>query len=208
MDLHSTSQSALVLPIGLARVSAEADILIRPRRFIRPARRPRASCGRPRQGLLWIVLRRSAASERVRPAAGRISRSNVKVHCFSARLRSCCNNCDEVREAYVRKGWSFTNPDGIEQVRSCHPRVRTRRACGVADSGMFPSSTAVCRGALEREDCFSEHGGLQRCRSDPRQQRWAPSQPRSRVRVLALVADFLPRTHLHLQSREHSTSSV
>ncbi|KAL7413427.1 ER to Golgi transport-related protein [Mrakia frigida] len=27
----------------------------------------------------------------------------------------CCNNCDEVRESYVRKGWSFTSPDGIEQ---------------------------------------------------------------------------------------------
>ncbi|CAD6576591.1 MAG: hypothetical protein CYPHOPRED_006042 [Cyphobasidiales sp. Tagirdzhanova-0007] len=27
----------------------------------------------------------------------------------------CCNTCEEVREAYVRRGWSFTNPDGIEQ---------------------------------------------------------------------------------------------
>jgi endoplasmic reticulum-Golgi intermediate compartment protein 3 len=29
----------------------------------------------------------------------------------------CCNSCDEVREAYTRKGWSFGNPDGIDQVR-------------------------------------------------------------------------------------------
>jgi hypothetical protein len=27
----------------------------------------------------------------------------------------CCNTCDEVRQAYVNKGWSFSNPDGIEQ---------------------------------------------------------------------------------------------
>lgn len=27
----------------------------------------------------------------------------------------CCNTCDEVRESYVRKGWSFSNPDGIAQ---------------------------------------------------------------------------------------------
>lgn len=27
----------------------------------------------------------------------------------------CCNTCDEVREAYVRKGWSFNDPDGIDQ---------------------------------------------------------------------------------------------
>ncbi|KIM89157.1 hypothetical protein PILCRDRAFT_213744 [Piloderma croceum F 1598] len=27
----------------------------------------------------------------------------------------CCNTCDQVRQAYVNKGWSFGNPDGIEQ---------------------------------------------------------------------------------------------
>ncbi|ORY24393.1 ER to Golgi transport-related protein [Naematelia encephala] len=27
----------------------------------------------------------------------------------------CCNSCEEVREAYVRKGWSFNDPTGIEQ---------------------------------------------------------------------------------------------
>ncbi|KAF7985600.1 hypothetical protein HWV62_3903 [Athelia sp. TMB] len=27
----------------------------------------------------------------------------------------CCNTCDSVREAYVNRGWSFSNPDGIEQ---------------------------------------------------------------------------------------------
>lgn len=29
----------------------------------------------------------------------------------------CCNSCEEVRQAYTDKGWSFGNPDGIEQVR-------------------------------------------------------------------------------------------
>ena len=28
----------------------------------------------------------------------------------------CCNTCDEVRQAYVTKGWSFGNPDAIDQV--------------------------------------------------------------------------------------------
>ncbi|GFZ42595.1 hypothetical protein JCM24511_00311 [Saitozyma sp. JCM 24511] len=27
----------------------------------------------------------------------------------------CCNTCEEVRQAYVRKGWSFSDPNGIEQ---------------------------------------------------------------------------------------------
>ncbi|KAI0087916.1 Sec1-like protein [Irpex rosettiformis] len=27
----------------------------------------------------------------------------------------CCNTCEEVRQAYVNRGWSFNNPDAIEQ---------------------------------------------------------------------------------------------
>ncbi|KLO14713.1 endoplasmic reticulum-derived transport vesicle ERV46 [Schizopora paradoxa] len=27
----------------------------------------------------------------------------------------CCNTCDEVRQAYVNRGWSFNNPEHIEQ---------------------------------------------------------------------------------------------
>lgn len=30
----------------------------------------------------------------------------------------CCNSCEEVRQSYVNRGWSFANPDAIEQV-SC-----------------------------------------------------------------------------------------
>lgn len=29
----------------------------------------------------------------------------------------CCNTCEDVRQAYVNRGWSFANPDAIEQVR-------------------------------------------------------------------------------------------
>jgi hypothetical protein len=29
----------------------------------------------------------------------------------------CCNTCDDVRESYTRKGWSFGRPGGIDQVR-------------------------------------------------------------------------------------------
>jgi len=28
----------------------------------------------------------------------------------------CCNTCDEVRESYLQRGWSFGNPDAIDQV--------------------------------------------------------------------------------------------
>jgi 7-cyano-7-deazaguanine synthase in queuosine biosynthesis len=28
----------------------------------------------------------------------------------------CCQTCEEVRQAYLDRGWSFQNPDAIEQV--------------------------------------------------------------------------------------------
>ena len=28
----------------------------------------------------------------------------------------CCNSCEEVREAYQKKGWAVTNPDLMDQV--------------------------------------------------------------------------------------------
>ena len=30
----------------------------------------------------------------------------------------CCQTCEDVRQAYVNRGWSFNNPDAIEQVRA------------------------------------------------------------------------------------------
>eukprot|EP00891_Asterochloris_glomerata_P002898 jgi/Astpho2/2898/e_gw1.00050.129.1_t len=46
--------------------------------------------------------------------------TNTTVKCGScygaqARDEECCNNCEEVRAAYRRKGWAFTDPQGIEQ---------------------------------------------------------------------------------------------
>lgn len=32
-------------------------------------------------------------------------------------LKRCCNSCDDVREAYRRRGWAFKNPDTIEQCK-------------------------------------------------------------------------------------------
>lgn len=28
----------------------------------------------------------------------------------------CCNTCEDVREAYRKKGWAVTNPDLLDQV--------------------------------------------------------------------------------------------
>lgn len=33
----------------------------------------------------------------------------------------CCNSCEDVRQAYVNRGWSFSQPEAIEQVRSTFP---------------------------------------------------------------------------------------
>ncbi|XP_034270021.1 endoplasmic reticulum-Golgi intermediate compartment protein 3 isoform X3 [Pantherophis guttatus] len=39
--------------------------------------------------------------------------------CYGAEYEDikCCNTCDDVREAYRRRGWAFKNPDTIEQCK-------------------------------------------------------------------------------------------
>lgn len=39
--------------------------------------------------------------------------------CFGAEQsdEDCCNSCEEVREAYRRKGWAVTNPDSMDQCK-------------------------------------------------------------------------------------------
>lgn len=41
--------------------------------------------------------------------------------CFGAdpNPAACCNTCEQVREAYRKKGWAFSDPEHIEQVYSC-----------------------------------------------------------------------------------------
>ena len=33
----------------------------------------------------------------------------------------CCNSCEEVREAYRKKGWALTNADLVDQVSFANP---------------------------------------------------------------------------------------
>jgi hypothetical protein len=42
--------------------------------------------------------------------------------CYGAEARQeqCCNTCEEVREAYRLKGWTFASPDAIEQCKREH----------------------------------------------------------------------------------------
>ncbi len=52
--------------------------------------------------------------------AARIANTKGKDYCGdcyggSPPASGCCNTCDDVREAYVRKGWSFADPDHVDQ---------------------------------------------------------------------------------------------
>ncbi|PVD32633.1 hypothetical protein C0Q70_08076 [Pomacea canaliculata] len=39
--------------------------------------------------------------------------------CYGAETddKRCCNNCEDVREAYRKRGWAFNNPESIEQCK-------------------------------------------------------------------------------------------
>ncbi|TIA87457.1 hypothetical protein E3P99_03160 [Wallemia hederae] len=48
----------------------------------------------------------------------------------------CCYTCDQVRESYVKQGWSFVNPDGVKQCVDEHWAERVKEqsneGCNVA----------------------------------------------------------------------------
>lgn len=45
---------------------------------------------------------------------------------LSTNANSCCNTCDEVRQAYINRGWSFNTPESIAQVRAFSRRLSLR----------------------------------------------------------------------------------
>lgn len=62
----------------------------------------------------------NASSGELRNELDKLNEQNAQGYCGSCYGGTppeggCCNTCDQVRQAYVEKGWSFTNPDGIEQ---------------------------------------------------------------------------------------------
>ncbi|XP_006654573.1 endoplasmic reticulum-Golgi intermediate compartment protein 3-like [Oryza brachyantha] len=54
----------------------------------------------------------------------------------------CCNSCDEVREAYKKKGWALTNPDLIDQCtrEDFVERVKTQQGEGCNVHGFLDVS--------------------------------------------------------------------
>ena len=52
----------------------------------------------------------------------RLNEQRSSDHCGScygglpATPNGCCNTCDEVRQAYINRGWSFSTPEAITQV--------------------------------------------------------------------------------------------
>jgi len=45
---------------------------------------------------------------------------------LTTRGDGCCNSCDEVRQSYINRGWSFNSPESISQVGAI-PRVHSLR---------------------------------------------------------------------------------
>lgn len=63
----------------------------------------------------------------------------------------CCNTCEEVKEAYALRGWSFTDPDHIDQVSGC---------------------CVPCGGCAELMRCYSDSA----CRRDGRRRSRSKTQ--------------------------------
>ncbi|CCM04126.1 uncharacterized protein FIBRA_06287 [Fibroporia radiculosa] len=67
-----------------------------------------------------IPLQSLAKSAELRNDLDKINEQRGDNYCGScyggqAPPGGCCNTCDQVRQAYIDRGWSFTRPDSIEQ---------------------------------------------------------------------------------------------
>ncbi|KAJ1833884.1 ER-derived vesicles protein erv46 [Coemansia sp. RSA 2711] len=79
----------------------------------------------------------SAAAARQHVAAPPATAADGQAYCGScyggvAPEGGCCNSCDDVHQAYVRRGWAFSDPDSIEQ---CVREGYTARMRAMAGEG-------------------------------------------------------------------------
>ena len=63
----------------------------------------------------------SSVSAQLRNDLDKMNDSKGNIYCGSCYgglepESGCCNTCDDVRQAYVNRGWSFSNPDAVDQV--------------------------------------------------------------------------------------------
>lgn len=71
----------------------------------------------------------------------------------------CCNSCEEVRESYVRRGWSFNNPDGIDQCVQEHwsDRIKEQSQEGCNVNGVVQVNKVIGNFHLSPGRSFQTH---------------------------------------------------
>ncbi|KAI8453702.1 endoplasmic reticulum vesicle transporter-domain-containing protein [Phakopsora pachyrhizi] len=71
----------------------------------------------------------------------------------------CCNSCEEVRESYVRRGWSFDNPDGIDQCVEEHwsERIKEQSNEGCNVNGQVKVNKVIGNFHLSPGRSFQTH---------------------------------------------------
>ena len=80
----------------------------------------------------------------------------------------CCNSCEDVRQAYVNRGWSFNRPDSIEQVSSSHA-CSSPILCYCVARALNTHFMLVCQGELVRKAQGAGARRLQYLRTRPRE---------------------------------------
>ncbi|GAB4830823.1 hypothetical protein Ancab_004851 [Ancistrocladus abbreviatus] len=69
----------------------------------------------------------------------------------------CCNSCEEVREAYRKKGWAISNPDLIDQITIGDPVGRKSiEQRGLSRSSVTNTSVAKSLPSLAEQANSSE----------------------------------------------------
>ncbi|KAF8586305.1 endoplasmic reticulum-derived transport vesicle ERV46 [Ramaria rubella] len=71
----------------------------------------------------------------------------------------CCNTCEEVRQAYVNRGWSFSNPDAIDQcvAEGWSDKIKDQAAEGCDISGRVRVNKVIGNIHLSPGRSFQTH---------------------------------------------------
>lgn len=97
--------------------------------------------------------------------ADRAAQANDPTYCGSCYgatppENGCCNTCEEVRQAYIRKGWSFSDPNGIEQCIEEHwtEKMEQQNAEGCRISGKVKVNKVIGNLQFSHGSTFMRQG--------------------------------------------------
>jgi hypothetical protein len=104
-------------------------------------------------------------SRMLKGEADRVAETHAKDYCGSCYggeppESGCCNTCDEVQESYVRRGWSFGDPEHVEQCvkEGWSDRIKEQNAEGCNVAGKIHVNKVIGNVHISPGRAFQRNG--------------------------------------------------